>query len=128
MKLKINGNFYELNFGISFINSLDHELGVSVDGNRTDLIGLQNAVPGLATYDPSVLATVIYCAIDKAVSKDIVNKYLENDADLDNLFVDVVRAMSDSKLVNFQLKRITGKTMDQIVKITPSKKSTTSKK
>ena len=132
MKLKINGNYYELHFGIKFINRLDHAMGISVDGQKFDLAGLQPAITGLSTYDPSALATIIHCAIsNNKVTEDMVDDYLESgDVDLNTLFVDVYEELKDSSVVNFQLMRLTnGKKLDQIVKITmPKKKSTSTSK
>lgn len=128
MKLKINGNYYELFFGNSFIYNIDHELGLHANGQATDLMGLQKALPGLRSYDPSVLAIVIYCAIDKALDIRIINKYIEDCDDLEGLFTEVEKAMVDAKLVNFQAKRILGQTVSEIFELKPEKKSTSTKK
>ena len=132
MKLKINGNYYELHFGIKFINNLDHALGATVKGQKLDLGGIQNAVGGLTTSDPAVLEKIIYSAIDGAVSEDVLLDYLDGltEAELDKLFVDVAKELQDSTAANFQIKRVTGQTLKEVIKIEPTAnaKSTKSKK
>ena len=108
MQIKINNKQVDLKFGVKFVRELDKVAGLDLNGASFGM-GLTKSIPSLSTADPAVLADVIYSAAstNKAFrpSQDDVDDFIDNyEDDLEKLFDDVIKAMSQANAIKVALK------------------------
>lgn len=108
MQIKINDKEVELKFGVKFVRELDKVAGLDLNGASFGM-GLTKSIPSLNTADPAVLADVIYsaAATKKAFrpSQDDVDDFIDNyEDDLEKLFDDVIKEMSQANAIKVALK------------------------
>ncbi|UQS82608.1 tail assembly chaperone [Bombilactobacillus folatiphilus] len=109
MKLKINNQEQELNFGVRFVRELDQVAGMNMQ-NFSFGMGLTRAIPALKTYDPAILSDVIYCATFKnspRVSHEAVDDFIDSitsGKELGKLFDDVNAEMNEANALKVALK------------------------
>jgi hypothetical protein len=108
MQIKINGKNVELKFGVKFVRELDKVAGLDLNGASFGM-GLTKSIPSLNAADPAVLADVIYSAAstNKAFrpSQDDVDDFIDNyEDDLEKLFDDVIKEMSQANAIKVALK------------------------
>lgn len=110
MKIKIKGKEVELKFGVKFVRVLDQVAGVDVQGASFGM-GLSKSIIGIRTADPAFLADVIYSATatvkDARPSRDDVDDFIdEYEGDLEKLFDDVSKEMSQANAIKVALKNV----------------------
>lgn len=108
MQIKINSKQVDLKFGVKFVRELDKVAGLDLNGASFGM-GLTKSIPALNTADPAVLADVIYSAAstNKAFrpSQDDVDDFIDNyEDDLEKLFDDVIKEMSQANAIKVALK------------------------
>ena len=108
MQIKINGKQVDLKFGVKFVRELDKVAGLDLNGASFGM-GLTKSIPSLNAADPAVLADVIYSAAstNKAFrpSQDDVDDFIDNyEDDLEKLFDDVIKEMSQANAIKVALK------------------------
>ena len=108
MQIKINNKQVDLKFGVKFVRELDKVAGLDLNGASFGM-GLTKSIPALNTADPAVLADVIYSAAstNKAFrpSQDDVDDFIDNyEDDLEKLFDDVIKEMSQANAIKVALK------------------------
>lgn len=100
MEIQIKDKTYTLNFGIMFLRKLDSIHYIDQKGIQIGF-GLNSVVPGLLQKDAAVLSEVLYFALwtnkDRPTQKE-VDEYLETEADLDQLFHDVLISLQESNV------------------------------
>lgn len=108
MELTINDKTYKTSFGIGFVFKLNAGAGVSVNGVAMGM-GLNKSLIGLRQYDPTVLSNVLYYAMvanGSHPTQKQLNDYLESDADLEKLFDETIKEMSESNVIKPALKNL----------------------
>lgn len=109
MQITIGKVNYDLTFGVAFVREVDKELGVKRDGVSFGL-GLTIALPGLQSYDPSVLSDILHCATvtgKKRPSRADVDGYLDDpETDVETLFVEVLREIQGANATKAALKNM----------------------
>nr|WLJ25717.1 MAG: tail assembly chaperone protein [Firmicutes phage HS08] len=102
MNLTINGNDYELNFGLKFCREISK--GRSKNANGIDIrLGIENATTALYTGDVLILPELIKAATatcDKKPSDKDIEEYLDNHEDLGKLcddFLEQLKTQSATK-------------------------------
>ena len=108
MQIKINNKQVNLKFGVKFVRELDKVAGIDLNGASFGM-GLTKSIPALNTADPSVLADVIYSAASTnkefRPSQDDVDDFIDNyEDDLEKLFDDVIKEMSQANAIKVALK------------------------
>lgn len=104
MEITINDKTYTLRFGVGFVRKLNLAAGISIDmaGVKTSMgFGLQKTLPALNAGDPSALSDALWAAAqNKANSikpkQDIIDDYLDTDADIEKLTADVIAEIKAS--------------------------------
>jgi hypothetical protein len=109
MQLTINGQKVQLNFGVGFVRELDKYYGLSNQAGFNLGLGLTKAIPGLKSYDTSVLAEVIQCASEPSVTLDEVDALIDNPkTNIEKLFDDVVKELEGANAVKLAVKKLKG--------------------
>ena len=111
MKLKINGQEYQLEFGMKFINELDKRYSVNYQGFQFGM-GVNMAFMYLNQYNPTVIQNIIAAAIaheknrptESEIEEAIVQYAIENDG-LDKLFEQLQEELGKSPLLKATIKR-----------------------
>lgn len=107
MELTINGKKYQLNFGVGFVRTLDEKYGMSNQAGFSLGMALTKALPALKSYDPAVLAEVIQCAAEPALSLAKVDSLIDDpDTDVEKLFSDVLKELSEANAVKLAAKKL----------------------
>lgn len=107
MELTIDGKKYQLNFGVGFVRTLDEKYGMSNQAGFSLGMALTKALPALNSYDPAVLAEVIQCASEPALSLAKVDSLIDNpDTDVEKLFSDVLKELSKANAVKLAAKKL----------------------
>lgn len=102
MNLTINGNDYELNFGLKFCREISK--GRSNNTNGIDIrLGIENATTSLYTGDVLILPELIKASVatlDKKPSDKEIEEYLDKHEDLGKLcddFLEQLKTQSATK-------------------------------
>jgi len=92
MELTINGNVYNINFGIAFMRELDKRVVMPVEGipGKSEKIGLRYEIANLFDDDIESLITMIDIGNkgqDPRLTRAAIESYIEDpDTDIDELF------------------------------------------
>lgn len=105
MELTINDKKVELKFGVRFLRELDKIASVENSGIRFGM-GLSRSILGLRAYDAAVLADVLYAASYGKVGQATIDNYLDNCEDLEKIFDDVIKEISESNAANLAVKKM----------------------
>lgn len=109
MQVNINGKNVQLNFGVGFVRELDRFYGLSNQAGFNLGLGLTKAIPGLKSYDTSVLSEVIQCAAEPRVTLDEVDALIDNPkTDIEKLFDDVLKCLENANAVKLAVKKLKG--------------------
>lgn len=109
MQLTINGKKVQLNFGVGFVRELDRFYGLSNQAGFNLGLGLTKAIPGLKSYDTSVLSEVIQCASEPNVSLAEVDTLIDNPkTDVEKLFDEVLKGLEEANAVKLAVKKLKG--------------------
>lgn len=111
MKFKINGQEYQLEFGMKFINELDKRYSVNYEGFKFGM-GVNMAFMYLNQYNPTVLQNIISAAVsheknkpsEKKIEEAIIEYATENDG-LGQLFEELIEELGKSPLLKATIKR-----------------------
>lgn len=107
MEITIKGKKYQLNFGVGFVRSLDQHYGLSNNAGFSLGMALTKTIPALNSYDTATLAEVIQCAAEPAVSLNDVDALIDDPkTDLEKLFKDVMKEMSEANAVKLAAKNL----------------------
>lgn len=93
MVLNINGNDYEIHFGIGFVRKLDEKYFVTNQSGVKFGTGLETKVPMLLDNDAVTLAEFLYegtCAEKKRPTLKEVDAYIDQVDDIDALYEEVI--------------------------------------
>lgn len=107
MKLTINKKQYDFKFGVGFVRKLDENYGIK----QNDIpfgFGLARAIPGLNSYDPSVLAEVLQCAAKQDLNLTKIDDYLDDCSDLEKVFDSVLGELGKANAVKLAVKKMKG--------------------
>ena len=105
MELTINDKKVELMFGVRFLRELDKIASVENSGIKFGM-GLSRSILGLRAYDAAVLADVLYAASYGKVGQATIDNYLDNCEDLEKVFDDVMKEISESNAANLAVKKM----------------------
>lgn len=108
MQLTINSREYDLNFGVRFVRELDKNVGLSTQGINFGM-GLLRTLPALKAYDPAVLSDVIHAATvsnKKRPSASEVDDYIDTEPDLEPVFEQVHKEMTEANAVKAAVKNM----------------------
>ena len=109
MQVTINGKNVRLNFGVGFVRELDRYFGLSNQAGFNLGLGLTKAIPGLKSYDTSVLSEVIQCASEPRVSLADVDALIDDPkTDIEKLFDEVLRNLEKANAVKLAVKKLKG--------------------
>lgn len=109
MQLTINGKDVQLNFGVGFVRELDRYYGLSNQAGFNLGLGLTKAIPGLKSYDASVLSEVIQCAAELNVSLADVDALIDNPkTNVEKLFDEVLKNLEKANAVKLAVKKLKG--------------------
>jgi len=95
MELTIDGNVYNINFGIAFMRELDKRVVMPVEGipGKSEKIGLRYEIANLFDDDIESLITIIDIGNkgqDPRLTRAAIEAYIEDpDTDIDELFKQV---------------------------------------
>lgn len=105
MELTINDKKVELKFGVRFLRELDKIASVENSGIKFGM-GLSRSILGLRAYDAAVLADVLYAASYGKVGQATIDNYLDNCEDLEKIFDNVIKEISESNAANLAVKKM----------------------
>lgn len=105
MELTINDKKVELKFGVRFLRELDKIASVENSGIKFGM-GLSRAILGLRAYDAAVLADVLYAASYGKVGQTTIDNFLDGCEDLEKVFDDVMKEISESNAANLAVKKM----------------------
>ncbi len=105
MELTINDKKVELKFGVRFLRELDKIASVENSGIKFGM-GLSRSILGLRAYDAAVLADVIYAASYGKVGQTTIDNFLDSCEDLEKVFDDVMKEISESNAANLAVKKM----------------------
>ena len=131
MEIKINEKTYKLNFGIMFLRKLDAVHYIEEKGIKIGF-GLNSVVPGLISRNAATLSEVLYYALwlnkDRPTQAQ-VDEFLENDANVEQLFHEVLIELQKSNVTRSSMKNLKGSLpeADKIAEQTRILKTSTTK-
>lgn len=108
MKLTINGVDYPLYFGLDFMAYLN-ERHKTITGEYEIGRGLYNALIQIDEGDPAILVELIMAATvtgEAAPTEEDVKKYIENEADIEQLVDDFLSAFEKANSTRLIMKRL----------------------
>lgn len=105
MELTINDKQVELKFGVRFLRELDKIASVENSGIKFGM-GLSRSILGLRAYDAAVLADVLYAASYGKVGQTTIDNFLDGCEDLEKVFDDVMKEISESNAANLAVKKM----------------------
>ncbi|WP_314737070.1 tail assembly chaperone [Limosilactobacillus urinaemulieris] len=112
MQIKIGKKDINLNFGVRFVRELDKLKGmeVEVQGIKQKFgMGLTVVLPSLRQFDPATLSDVLYCASwdnKSRPTQKAIDDFIDNDADLDKLFDEVLDELQKANAVKGTIARM----------------------
>ena len=104
MELTINDKKEQLKYGVSILAELA-EHAVENSGIKFGM-GLSRSILGLRAYDAAVLADVIYAASYGKVGQTTIDNFLDGCEDLEKVFDDVMKEISESNAANLAVKKM----------------------
>lgn len=105
MELTINDKKVELKFGVRCLRELDKIASVENSGIKFGM-GLSRSILGLRAYDAAVLADVLYAASYGKVGQTTIDNFLDGCEDLEKVFDDVMKEISESNAANLAVKKM----------------------
>ena len=96
MVLNINGNDYEVHFGIGFVRKLDEKYFVTNQSGVKFGTGLETKIPMLFGNDAVTLSEFLYegtCTEKKRPTQKDVDMYIDQAEDIDVLFEEVIEEL-----------------------------------
>ena len=112
MELTINGNVYNINFGIAFMRELNKKVTIPVEGipGKSEQIGLRYEIANFFDGDIESLITLIDIGNkgqDPRLTKAAIEAYIEDpDTDIDELFKQVKDFLLSANVTKKEALRI----------------------
>lgn len=107
-QIEISGKKYDLHFGIDFIREMDKRY--EVNGNGVSFgMGINSAVVYLKDNNPVILEDIILAATHTAKtipSVADIEKWLEEQEDLDKVFDDFLSALKTAPLTKSKVTKV----------------------
>lgn len=106
MTLNINGNDYELHFGIGFVRELDKKYFAQQAGIKFG-IGIETKVPMLLTGDVLTLAEFIYLGTSTSKKRPTVqeiDQFMDSTTDIEGLFDEVIEQLKKQNATKIKMK------------------------
>ncbi len=107
-QIEINGKKHDLHFGIDFIREMDKRY--EVNGNGVSFgMGINSAVVYLKDNNPVILEDIILAATHTAKtipSVADIEKWLEEQEDLDKVFDDFLSALKTAPLTKSKVAKV----------------------
>ena len=107
-QIEINGKKHDLHFGIDFIREMDKRY--EVNGNGVSFgMGINSAVVYLKDNNPVILEDIILAATHTAKiipSVADIEKWLEEQEDLDKVFEDFLSALKTAPLTKSKVAKV----------------------
>lgn len=107
-QIEINGKKHDLHFGIDFIREMDKRY--EVNGNGVSFgMGINSAVVYLKDNNPVILEDIILAATHTAKtipSVADIEKWLEEQEDLDKVFDDFLSALKTASLTKSKVAKV----------------------
>ncbi|MCW1082767.1 tail assembly chaperone [Streptococcus anginosus] len=107
-QIEINGKKHDLHFGIDFIREMDKRY--EVNGNGVSFgMGINSAVVYLKDNNPVILEDIILAATHSAKtipSVADIEKWLEEQEDLDKVFDDFLSALKTALLTKSKVAKV----------------------
>lgn len=107
-QIEINGKKHDLHFGIDFIREMDKRY--EVNGNGVSFgMGINSAVIYLKDNNPVILEDIILAATHTAKtipSAADIEKWLEEQEDLDKVFDDFLSALKTAPLTKSKVAKV----------------------
>lgn len=107
-QIEINGKKHDLHFGIDFIREMDKRY--EVNGNGVSFgMGINSAVVYLKDNNPVILEDIILAATHTAKtipSVADIEKWLEEQEDLDKVFDDFLSALNTAPLTKSKVAKV----------------------
>lgn len=131
MNIKINGNEYNLNFGIGFLREMDERFYQSYNGIRYG-VAMEAKFPSLVTGNLVTLSEIIYSgthAEEKRPTQVEVDQYIESLEDTSALFDEVIGELKKSSVTkkSIEMYIVGAKAAEEMAKAatkSPQKKPT----
>ncbi|CAJ2232155.1 tail assembly chaperone [Fructilactobacillus sanfranciscensis] len=108
MELIINEKKYSFKFGIAFVRTLNDIAGATMQGMKFGM-ALSTTLPSLQADDPSALSDVLFAAnaTEKPrLTRNEIDNYLDNDADLEKLFDETIKEITESNATKLVAKKM----------------------
>lgn len=111
-ELTIEGNVYQINFGMGFLRRVNKTVKKPVDGLKdvTENIGLRMMLAGIVDEDPETLVDLLYAANEgqtPRLTKDLLDKHIDNpDTDISELFEEVKSFLSKTNATKKEMERL----------------------
>lgn len=108
-EIEINGKKYDLHFGIDFIREMDKRYRLVNENGVSFGLGLTNAVVYIQDKNPVILADIILSAthtLKSIPSVADIEKWLEEQEDLEKLFDDFLSALKNAPLTKSKVKEM----------------------
>lgn len=110
MVITINGNDYEVKFGIAFIRQLDEKYFIKNQQGVKFGTGLETKVPMLLTGDAVTLSEFLYlgtCTEAKRPTQKEIDNYVDEAADIEGLFDTVVDELKKHNATRLKMQELT---------------------
>ncbi|MCL1989758.1 MAG: tail assembly chaperone [Defluviitaleaceae bacterium] len=107
MTVTINGKDYELYLGLDFINYLDKKYYIEQNGFKLGQ-GLTYTIAQIELGNPSILMDLIVAATltGSKPKSDEVKKFIETEADIEELMTDFLLTLEKSPTTRFTMKKL----------------------
>lgn len=104
MKLVMNGQEHEFNFGIGFLRTLDQKYFIVTQGMKMG-VALEMIMPQLLAYDAVTLSDVLVAAGNLPVTT--VDNYIDDpETDIEALFNEVIDELKKSSCTRLKVGKI----------------------
>lgn len=111
MQFKIDGQNYDLEFGMKAIRTLDEIYKVDYQGLEFGM-GINLAFMGLHQYNPATLSDVIRASVSHVIKRPkqgvidkAVEDYAKENGDLEKLFNDVLDELGNSQIATATIEK-----------------------
>lgn len=109
MELTINDKTYNFVFGVKFVRELDKQMPIEADGIKFGMGLASKVVPELKTFNINTLARILYIANrteSPKVKQDEIDDFIDSHEDIEQLFDDVTKELSESNAGKLVLKKM----------------------
>lgn len=108
MELMINDKTYNFVFGVKFVREIDINMPIKAEGMEFGMGLAARVIPELQGYNINTLSKVLYFANrteSPKLTQNEIDNYIDNHEDIEQLFEDVLIALSESNSGKLALKK-----------------------